>query len=113
MQAQRSAEPVCGPDTAAGEVVGSMAQRHTSEQCVRFLKDIVADHDEDHDAVLVTVSLRNEPGDVPKGGLWIMEAPSKSAVLDLMQSDPFYTCGLRKDVEVLHWSKAFEDKVLV
>jgi hypothetical protein len=30
-----------------------------------------------------------------------------------MKSDPFYTCGLRENVEVLHWSKAIEGKVLV
>ncbi len=34
-------------NTAAGEVVGKTAQRHTSAQFVRFLEDIVADHDED------------------------------------------------------------------
>lgn len=64
-------------------------------------------------SVLVAGSLRSEPGEVPKGGLWIVEAASKAAVLDLMQSDPFYTCGLRQAVEVLHWSRALEDKVLV
>ena len=26
----------------------------------------------------------------------------------LKQADPFYTCGLRQSVEVLHWSKALE-----
>jgi uncharacterized protein YciI len=65
------------------------------------------------DTVLVAGSLRVEPGAVPKGGLWIVEAPSKAAVLDLMQSDPFYTCGLRQGVEVLHWNKALPDQVLV
>jgi uncharacterized protein len=64
-------------------------------------------------SVLVAGSLRTEPGAVPKGGLWIVEAASKAAVLDLMKSDPFYTCGLRQGVEVLHWSKALQDKVLV
>lgn len=64
-------------------------------------------------SVLVAGSLRVEPGAVPKGGLWIVEAPGKPEVLDLMKSDPFYTCGLRQHVEVLHWSKALEDKVLV
>ena len=68
---------------------------------------------ENRDTVLVAGSLRVEPGAVPKGGLWIVEAPSRAAVLDLMKSDPFYTCGLRQGVEVLHWSKALEDKVLV
>jgi uncharacterized protein len=70
----------------------------------------VAQH---HDHVLVAGSLRTEPGEVPKGGLWIVEAPSKAFVLDLMKSDPFYSCGLRQQVEVLHWSKALEQKVLV
>lgn len=65
------------------------------------------------DAVLVAGSLRVEPGETPKGGLWVVEAPSKAAVLALMQSDPFYTCGLRQGVEVLYWSKALEEKVLV
>ncbi|MEJ8840455.1 YciI family protein [Ramlibacter sp. AN1133] len=70
----------------------------------------VAQH---QDSVLVAGSLRAHPEDVPKGGLWIVEAPSKAAVQELMTSDPFYTCGLRRNVEVLHWSKALERKVLV
>ncbi|GAB3658823.1 YciI family protein [Ramlibacter alkalitolerans] len=65
------------------------------------------------DMVLVAGSLRVEPGMVPKGGLWIVEAPSKEAVMELMETDPFYTCGLREQVEVLHWSKALDRKVPV
>lgn len=72
--------------------------------------DWVAQH---QDTVLVAGSLRAEPEAVPKGGLWVVEAPSKDAVLDLMKSDPFYLCGLRERVEVLHWSKALDKKVLV
>ena len=63
--------------------------------------------------VLVAGSLRVELGEVPRGGLWIVEAASKEAVLELMKTDPFYTCGLRHGVEVLHWSKSLEGKVLV
>jgi uncharacterized protein YciI len=43
----------------------------------------------------------------------LVEAPARQAVLDLMESDPFYVCGLRQGVEVLHWSKALEKKMLV
>ena len=60
------------------------------------------------DQVLVAGSLRHEPTDTPKGGLWIVEAASKESVFDLMKSDPFYTCGLRQGVDVLHWSKALQ-----
>jgi len=72
--------------------------------------DWVAQH---ADAVRVAGSLRAEPGDVPKGGLWIVEAESKESVHQLMQTDPFWTCGLRQSVEVLHWSKALDRQVLV
>jgi uncharacterized protein len=60
------------------------------------------------DKVLVAGSLRHEPSDIPRGGLWVVEAESKQAVFELMKSDPFYTCGLRQGVEVLHWSKALQ-----
>ena len=72
--------------------------------------DWVAAH---QDQVRVAGSLREETGQVPKGGLWIVDAPSKTAVHDLMQTDPFWTCGLRESVEVLHWSKALDQRVLV
>lgn len=63
--------------------------------------------------VLVAGSLRQTPDAVPEGGLWIVEAPSKEFVLDFMQSDPFYTCGLRQDIKVMNWFKALQEKVLV
>lgn len=63
--------------------------------------------------VLVAGSLRVDPAEVPKGGLWIVEADSKEAVHQLMQTDPFWTCGLRERVEVLYWSKALDQRALV
>ncbi len=70
--------------------------------------------DEHKEKVLVAGSLRHEPSDVPKGGLWIVDAESKQAVFELMKTDPFYACGLRQGVEVFHWSKALQDhKALV
>ena len=63
--------------------------------------------------VRVAGSLREAPGQVPKGGLWIVEAESKDSVHQLMQTDPFWICGLRQSVEVLHWSKALDQQVLV
>jgi len=64
--------------------------------------------DEHKDKVLVAGSLRHEPTDIPKGGLWVVEAESKEAVFELMKTDPFYTSGLRQGIEVLHWSKALQ-----
>lgn len=58
------------------------------------------------DLILVAGSLRSEPEDVPRGGLWVVEAASKADVCALIKSDPFSACGLRESFEVLHWSKA-------
>lgn len=70
--------------------------------------------DKNSDSVLVGGSLRREPNDNPIGGLWVVDAESKEAVQSLIESDPFWKKGLRIDVEILHWSKAFEErKVLV
>ena len=62
--------------------------------------------EQNKEAVLVAGSLRVEPNDIPKGGLWIVQAESKECVMQLMSTDPFYLHGLRQSVEVLHWSKA-------
>jgi len=63
----------------------------------------------EHGAVVrVAGSLRHEPGEVPIGSLWIVEAESKAAVDALLRTDPFWTAGLRESVEILHWSKALD-----
>ena len=66
--------------------------------------------DEVRDIVRVGGSLRTEPGTVPIGGLWIVEAASKEEIETLMRGDPFFTGGLRAGWEILHWSKAFEQR---
>ena len=60
--------------------------------------------------VRVGGSLRSELELTPAGGLWIVEADSKKTILDLIETDPFWTAGLRESVEIFHWSKAFEDR---
>ena len=85
---------------------GALRQTHLQAHI-----DWVAQH---RHTVLVAGSLRDEPDQVPRGALWVVDAPSKAAVYALMQTDPFHVCGLRERVEVLHWSKALpEHQVLV
>ncbi len=62
---------------------------------------------EENKAVIpVGGSLRHEPDETPKGGLWIAEAESKLQLEELLKTDPFYVAGLRQSYEILHWSKA-------
>ncbi len=61
------------------------------------------------DRILVGGSLKENVNDNPVGGLWIIEAESKSEIEALIQRDLFWSNGLRKDYKILHWSKAFEN----
>ena len=64
-----------------------------------------------HQSVIrISGSLRAELDQTPAGGLWIVEAETKKAILDLLETDPFWIIGLRESVEIFHWSKAFEDR---
>lgn len=74
-----------------------------------YLAAHIAWVDAHKETVLAAGSLRENQADVPKGGSWVVQAPDKAAVHALMQTDPFYSCGLRQDVEVLHWSNALEN----
>lgn len=62
--------------------------------------------DERRQTILVAGSLREDPEANPIGAFWVVEAESKSEVVELYNSDPFWTNGLRNGVEILHWSKA-------
>lgn len=77
-------------------------------------KSLLAQHiawlDRHKAIILVGGSLREHPDQTPIGGLWIAEAQSKSELLQLIETDPFWHAGLRSSVEILHWSKAFEDR---
>ena len=72
--------------------------------------DWLAQH---RDVILVGGSLRRQPGENPVGGLWLVEANSKAQIEQLFESDPFWTHGLREGYEILLWSKALPEKVLV
>ena len=82
------------------------------------LGDVRAQHLQAHiewlelnkDVLPVGGSLRQELGQVPKGGLWIAEASSKIQFDELLKTDPFYIAGLRQSYEILHWSKANEER---
>ncbi len=66
------------------------------------------------DVIPVGGSLRQELGQVPRGGLWISEANSKNQLDAPLKTDPFSLAGFRHSYEILHWSKANEErKVLI
>jgi len=66
--------------------------------------------DQHRDTVLIPGSLRPDAGEAAIGGLWLVEAPSKAAIEQLLETDPFWTHGLRERYEIYFWSKAFPDR---
>lgn len=81
-----------------------------AELGVRYRESHIQWLDEHKDAVRVAGSLRETFDETPVGGLWVVEAASKEAVLALLVTDPYFTCGLRQSHEVLHWRKAFPSR---
>lgn len=65
------------------------------------------------DVVKIGGSLRDDPGSVPKGGLWIVEAESKKQIEELLETDPFFIAGLRQSYEILHWSKSNAERTIL
>jgi len=45
------------------------------------------------------------------GGLWLVEADMPETVDRLVQTDPFWSAGLRRSVRVLIWKQVFVDGV--
>jgi uncharacterized protein len=60
--------------------------------------------------VRVAGSLRPETDAAPVGAMWVVEANDKEEIEALLLSDPFWVHGLRQNVEILHWFKAFPEQ---
>jgi uncharacterized protein YciI len=76
-----------------------------------FMTAHLAYLDTHRDTIRVAGSLRTDPDVQPLGACWIVEAPDRGAAEALCHDDPFWKAGLRAEVKVLHWSKAFADRL--
>jgi uncharacterized protein YciI len=65
--------------------------------------------DKNRSVILVPGALRADP-ETPVGGLWIVEAQSRTEIEELLKDDPFWVHGLRASVEILYWFKAFPER---
>ena len=66
--------------------------------------------DRNKDRVLIPGSMREVPSDKPLGGLWIVEAENEAEVRDIFKDDPFWVNGMRAQVKINRWHKAFPDR---
>lgn len=79
--------------------------------------DMRAKHMPDHLAFLERNSpsiraagpLKEAEGGSAAGGLWLVTAEHHGAVQALVEADPFWPTGLRKQVRILEWTQVFAD----
>lgn len=48
-------------------------------------------------------------GSTGAGGLWLLEAETPEAVQALVETDPFWSTGLRQSVTIRQWRQVFRD----
>ena len=61
------------------------------------------------DAIDAAGPMKNAASGEPAGGLWIVEADNAEQVQKLVETDPFWPTGLRKNVHILEWTQVFAD----
>ena len=64
------------------------------------------------DEILIAGGLREAPGSMFVGGLWVLEVTSRERAIELIESDPYFVNGARS-YKVLVWGKALQDKQVV
>lgn len=61
------------------------------------------------DQVKAAGPLSDETQEVPRGGLWLVEAENEAAVRRLILEDPFWATGLRQSVQISRWTRVFAE----
>ena len=63
------------------------------------------------DRILAAGSTRSDDGETPTGGLLILDVETREEAEALFNADPFTRAGLRTNVTMTRWFKAFWDRV--
>lgn len=61
------------------------------------------------DKILAAGSTRSDDGETPTGGLMILDVETREEAQALFEADPFSKAGLRTNVVMTRWFKAFWD----
>lgn len=76
-----------------------------SEQHIAYLK-------EHRNEILIGGGLREEPGGMFVGGMWIFEVESRERAVSLIENDPYFESAYRT-YRLLVWGKALPEPVLL
>ncbi len=66
-----------------------------------------------HEAeIVIAGGLRDEPGGLFCGGLWVMEVQSRQRAVELVEADPYFLHRARR-YRLQIWGKAFAEKEVI
>jgi hypothetical protein len=82
-----------------------LIRKARSEQHFAYLK-------EHRNEILIAGGLREEPGGVFVGGMWIFEVESRERAVSLIENDPYFESAYRT-YRLLVWGKALPEPVLL
>jgi uncharacterized protein YciI len=82
-----------------------LIRKARSEQHIAYLK-------EHRNEILIGGGLREEPGGVFVGGMWIFEVESRERAVSLIENDPYFESAYRT-YRLLVWGKALPEPVLL
>lgn len=71
----------------------------------KFMKEHLAFLRSHAGAISAAGPLKDAETELPAGGLWLVRAESREAVVALIEADPFWPTGLRKSYKILEWTK--------
>jgi uncharacterized protein len=64
------------------------------------------------DEIPLAGGCRGEPGQAYVGGLWVLDVPSRVRVVELSESDPYYSPD-RRSYKIRTWGKALSDTQVI
>lgn len=82
-----------------------LIRKERAEQHIAYLK-------EHRNEILIGGGLREEPGGVFVGGLWIFEVESRERAVSLIENDPYFVPAYRA-YRLLVWGKALPESILL
>ena len=90
-----------------------LSEDHPDKRHLRQDEALMAKHvDYEHsirDKILAAGSTRSDDGETPTGGLLILDVETRAEAESLFDADPFTQAGLRENVVMTRWFKAFWD----
>ncbi len=73
----------------------------------KFMADHLQFLADNSDRIEIAGPMKEAQSQQPAGGLWVVDAESPQQVQELVETDPFWSTGLRKSIRILEWTHVY------